>query len=147
MDIYRTYQNWYICQDKRRLCLKKDRTLWTKFDARPAALLKKAVGPSVGSDGSGGRIDSNRLWPILTPSGRPTGVQNASRFGRSRRLLTDATRRGASAEPAFYAEPNPAPIAKMKKPAPLGPALFIFGSGGALLEKLELYAEPFPLVA
>jgi hypothetical protein len=25
--------------------------------------------------------------------------------------------------------------------------LSIFGSGGALIEKLDLYAEPFPLVA
>ena len=33
-----------------------DGSLWAEFDARPAALLKKAVGTSVGSDGSGGRI-------------------------------------------------------------------------------------------
>ena len=35
----------------------------------------------------------------------------------------------------------------MKKPVPLGPALFVFGTAGALIEKLDLYAEPFPLVA
>jgi hypothetical protein len=33
-----------------------DGSLWAEFDARPAALLKKAVGTSVGSDGSGGVI-------------------------------------------------------------------------------------------
>ena len=34
----------------------EDGNLWAEFDARPAALLKKAVGTSVGSDGSGGSL-------------------------------------------------------------------------------------------
>ena len=39
-----------------QMCPGEDGSLWAKFDARPAALLKKAVGTSVGSGGSGGRI-------------------------------------------------------------------------------------------
>ena len=39
-----------------QMCPEQDGSLWAEFDARPAALLKKAVGTSVGSDGSGGRI-------------------------------------------------------------------------------------------
>jgi len=34
----------------------EDGSLWAEFDARPLALLKKAVGTSVGSGGSGGLI-------------------------------------------------------------------------------------------
>ena len=39
-----------------QMCPGEDGSLWAEFDARPAALLKKAVGTSVGSGGSGGRI-------------------------------------------------------------------------------------------
>ena len=39
-----------------QMCPGADGSLWAEFDARPAALLKKAVGTSVGSGGSGGRI-------------------------------------------------------------------------------------------
>ena len=37
-----------------QMCPEPDGSLWAEFDARPAALLKKTVGTSVGSDGSGG---------------------------------------------------------------------------------------------
>jgi hypothetical protein len=36
--------------------IREEGSHWAEFDARPAALLKKAVGTSVGSDGSGGRM-------------------------------------------------------------------------------------------
>jgi hypothetical protein len=39
-----------------QMCPRPDGTLWAKFDARPAALVKKAVGASVGLNGSGGMI-------------------------------------------------------------------------------------------
>ena len=39
-----------------QMCPGPDGSLWAEFYARPAALVKKAVGTSVGSDGSGGRI-------------------------------------------------------------------------------------------
>ena len=39
-----------------QMCPGPDGSLWAEFYARPAALLKKAVGTGVGSDGSGGRI-------------------------------------------------------------------------------------------
>ena len=49
-----------------------DGSLWTEFDARPAALLKKAVGTSVGSDGSGGRIQhfAGRFYSSGLTTGR-----------------------------------------------------------------------------
>ena len=37
-----------------QMCPEQNGSLWAEFDARPAALLKKTVGTSVGSDGSGG---------------------------------------------------------------------------------------------
>jgi hypothetical protein len=39
-----------------QMCPGEDGSLWAEFDARPAALLKKAVGTSVGSGGSEGVI-------------------------------------------------------------------------------------------
>ncbi len=39
-----------------QMCPGPNGSLWAEFYARPAALVKKAVGTSVGSDGSGGRI-------------------------------------------------------------------------------------------
>ena len=38
------------------MCPEPDGSLWAEYYARPAALLKKAVGTGVGSGGSGGRI-------------------------------------------------------------------------------------------
>ncbi len=38
------------------MCPEPDGSLWAEFYARPAALVKKAVGTGVGSGGSGGRI-------------------------------------------------------------------------------------------
>ncbi len=37
-----------------QMCPGPDGSLWAEFYARPAALVKKAVGTGVGSDGSGG---------------------------------------------------------------------------------------------
>ncbi len=39
-----------------QMCPGPDGGLWAEFYARPAALVKKAVGTGVGSDGSGGVI-------------------------------------------------------------------------------------------
>lgn len=39
-----------------QMCPGPDGALWAEFDARPAAIIKKAVGASVGLSGSGGRI-------------------------------------------------------------------------------------------
>ncbi len=39
-----------------QMCPGPDGSLWAEFYARPAALLTKAVGTGVGSDGSGGVI-------------------------------------------------------------------------------------------
>ncbi len=39
-----------------QMCPGPDGSLWAEFYARPAALVKKAIGTGVGSDGSGGRI-------------------------------------------------------------------------------------------
>ncbi len=38
------------------MCPEPDGSLWAEFYARPAALVKKAVGTGVGSDGRGGRM-------------------------------------------------------------------------------------------
>jgi len=43
-----------------QMCPGEDGSLWAEFDARPAALLKKAAGTSVGSGGSGGLICTYR---------------------------------------------------------------------------------------
>jgi hypothetical protein len=40
--------------EPKQMVPEEDGSLWAEFDARPAALLKKAVGTSVGSGGSGG---------------------------------------------------------------------------------------------
>ena len=42
-----------------QMCPGPDGSLWAEFYARPAALLKKAVGTGVGSDGSGGAFAEN----------------------------------------------------------------------------------------
>ena len=63
-----------------QMCPEPDGSLWAEFYARPAALVKRAVGTSVGSDGSGGRM-----------------AFAASPLSWSRRLLTDAPRRASSA--------------------------------------------------
>jgi len=47
-------------------------------------------------------------------------------------VISNARGEGIKIEPASHAEPYPAPIAKMKKPVPMGPALFICGSGGVI---------------
>ena len=39
-----------------QMCPGPDGSLWAEFYARPAALVKKAVGTGVGSDGSGGSL-------------------------------------------------------------------------------------------
>ena len=39
-----------------QICPGPDGSLWVEFYARPAALVKKAIGTSVGSDGSGGSL-------------------------------------------------------------------------------------------
>ena len=79
--------------------------------------------------GSGGRIDSD--LPKVDP--HPFGAH----FVRPKRLRVLLT---------CFAEPNPASIAKTKM-GPTGGPIFCFGSGGAFAGILDLYAEPFPLVA
>ena len=44
-----------------QMCPGEDGSLWAEFDARPADLLKKAVGTSVESGGSGGAICTYRV--------------------------------------------------------------------------------------
>lgn len=50
-----------------QMCLGEDGSLWAAFDARPAALLKKAVGTTAGSGGNGGSE------PTLSSAGQSPG--------------------------------------------------------------------------
>jgi hypothetical protein len=56
-------------------------------------------------------------------------------------------RRHRSAEPAFYAEPNPGPDSENKK-GPRKEGLFLFLVAGArYVNYMQIEIEPFPLVA
>ncbi len=46
-----------------QMCPGPDGSLWVEFYARPAALVKKAIGTSVGSDGSGGSLCTLAIAP------------------------------------------------------------------------------------
>ena len=48
-----------------QMCPGPDGSLWVEFYARPAALVKKAIGTSVGSDGSGGSLCTLATSPEL----------------------------------------------------------------------------------
>ena len=70
-------------------------------------------------------------WPSrLSPLNEAGFAFGALRLSWSRRLLTDATRRAGSAEPALYAEPNPGPDSENKN-GPRKEGHFVFLVAGA----------------